>query len=211
MVCYHTPVAPPFAAGKPKNHYIGLIDPEKLMSNGVLILAPGDPASRLPTREQLVHALGDIGLLGAPLAGQDDTYLAGERFLQLITFMGCSPHVRLEPPVDGADAFCHLALLGPYDRPRLLHGRNTRPPRCPRCKTAITNWREFVDADTITCSHCGATCSMAQLEWRRNAGYGRLFIEIRNIFPGEAVPVDELMNRLRETGGGEWGYFYLQK
>ncbi len=181
------------------------------MSNGVLILSPNDPASSLPACKPLVQALGDIGLLGAPLTGADDTYLVGERFLQLITFMGCSPHVLLEPPEDGTDRFCHLALLGPYKQPRLLVGRNTRPPRCTQCKTAITNWREFVDADTITCSHCNATCSIAQLEWRKNAGYGRLFIEIRNIFPGEAVPVEELMNRLRETGGGEWGYFYLQR
>jgi hypothetical protein len=180
------------------------------MSIGILTLTPKDPATEPPARERLVQALEEVGLLGAPLAGQTDTYLVGERFLQLISFMGCSPHVRLEPPEDGSDNFCHLSLLGPYRPPRLLSGSNTRPPRCPECGTAIKAWRDYRDKATITCDQCGTSSPMDRLEWRNKAGYGQLFVQIHNIFPGEAVPVDELMKRLEESGGGKWSYFYLQ-
>jgi len=36
--------------------------------------------------------------------------------------------------------------------------------------------------------------------------FGRLLVEIHNVFPGEAVPGDQLMARLREVSGCEWDY-----
>jgi len=49
---------------------------------------------------------------------------------------------------------------------------------------------------------------MELIKWTKHAGFARLFIEIGNVFPGEAVPVDELLSCLRELGIGEWVYFY---
>jgi hypothetical protein len=183
--------------------------PENQMNDGRLLLHPHDPDAPLPSRAALLQALAEIGLLGAPL-GEDEAagFLVGEQFLQSITFMGCSPFIQLEPPADGG-GFCHLALLGPYAEPRLLHGRNTRPPPCPSCGKRMEGWREQLAQGVIGCTHCGSQTPLSRLTWRRNAGFGRCFLEIRHLFPGEAVPVDGLLLHLEAFGAGPWDYFYL--
>jgi hypothetical protein len=37
-----------------------------------------------------------------------------------------------------------------------------------------------------------------------------MFLEVRGIFPGEAVPVDRLLKALKDVSASEWGYFYIQ-
>jgi Zn ribbon nucleic-acid-binding protein len=180
------------------------------MSSGRLILFPDTPDSPAPEPGALMQFLQRIGLAGDPLDPAQATYLVGSRFMQLVSFMGCSPYLQLKPPEDGGSGFCHIALLGPFEQPRFLYGANTRPPRCPACSQPIKAWRENLALNRITCDNCGNISRPDELEWRRNAGVGRIFVEIRNIFPGEAVPVDELMNGLREIDGGAWSYFYLQ-
>jgi hypothetical protein len=180
------------------------------MSNGSLTLHPKDPNTSPATAAELVRLLDSIGLLGAPLDPGNAVFRVGDRFLQLISFLGCSPYLRLEPPEDGSDNFCHILVRGPFDRPRLLYGEGTRAPRCPACGAALTGWRAQAGSQVIGCSACGAKHPPDRITWGKHAGHGRLFVEIRNIFPGEAVPVDELLSRLGELDCGEWGYFYLQ-
>ena len=180
------------------------------MSNGKLLLSPKDPARPPPPLEAVAARLGEIGLLGATLDRTQGTYRAGARFLQLVTFLGCSPYLRFDPAAEGDGDFCHLALVGPFATPRLQYAANTRPPRCPRCGRLLEGWREFSDSGTIPCPACDTVHPPHLLEWGKSGGSGRLFIEIRNIFPGEAVPGEELLQELRDLGCGEWGYFYLQ-
>ncbi len=180
------------------------------MSNGKLLLYPKDPARTPPPLQAVAARLGEIGLLGAALDRIRGTYRVGERFLQLITFLGCSPYLRFDPAAEGDADFCHLALAGPFETPRLRYAANTRPPRCPRCGQPLEGWREFADSDAIDCPACDTAHPPHLLEWGKSGGSGRLFIEIRNIFPGEAVPGEELLRELCELGCGEWGYFYLQ-
>ncbi len=178
------------------------------MNNGSLVLYPKDPKVNPVAVPQLVHLLALIGLLGDPLEEATAVFSVGERFLQLISFLGCSPYLQLDPPADGDDDFCHLAILGPYAAARLSYGEDTRPPRCPSCGAAMKAWREEVNSGSVSCRECGTTHPLERIEWRKHAGYGRLFVEIRNIFPGEAVPVEELLTHLHDLGCGEWGYFY---
>lgn len=180
------------------------------MSNGKLLLYPKDPARTPPPLETVAARLGKIGLLGAPLDLSHGTFRAGTRFLQLVTFLGCSPFLRFDPPAEGGDDFCHLALIGPFATPRLQYAANTRPPRCPRCGQRLESWREFADTGAIRCTACDTAHPPHLLEWGKNGGSGRLFIEIRDIFPGEAVPGEELLAELRDLECGEWSYFYLQ-
>jgi hypothetical protein len=178
------------------------------MNDGKLLLHPRAPDAPLPGREELLRGLAGIGLLGTPLGGDGDGFLVGDRFLQLITFMGCSPFLQLEPPPEGGP-FCHLALLGPFPAPRLLHGHNTRPPPCPACGKRMEDWREGLAGGEVRCPCCGAATPLHGLRWRRNAGLSRCFLEVRNVFPGEAVPVDALLRHLEDFGAGPWDYFYL--
>lgn len=181
------------------------------MSSGSLFLHPSDAEAACP-RDDLVEVLAQAGLIGAAHAGRQNDFLVGDRFLQLITFMGCSPHIELDPPDGSDDDFCHV-LIHVYAAPRLLVGTNTRPPRCPACRKRIdievTSLRRDRSVKPVACNHCGAHHPVAALQWRRDAGFSRLFVEIRSVFPGEAVPVESLFQALAATTGCQWDYFYL--
>jgi hypothetical protein len=180
------------------------------MTNGSLILHPKNPAGNPAPATGLICHLGAVGLLGDPLEPENRVFRVGSRFLQLISFLGCSPYLQLDPPKDGSDNFCHIVVHGPFETPRLLYGEGVHPPRCPGCGAALKGWKEGVDSDLIRCGACGTNHSPGQIAWGKHAGYGCLFVEIRNIFPGEAIPVAELMSALQDLGLGEWGHFYLQ-
>jgi len=111
-------------------------------------LGPSLPAARAAL---VRHGQGIIQSLGSdqdpdqgahPCAGQGRShgFLAGEQFLALLAFAGCSVNVDLAPK-PGGGPFTHIRLLGPLPQPRLLAGRNTRPPRCPRCRTPYRDWQ----------------------------------------------------------------------
>lgn len=111
------------------------------MTHGTLVLQA--PSECIPDQPALIARLSDLGFVGAGYGETPGVYLAGPRFLQLITFLGCSPHLQLEPPADGSEDFCHIRLRGPFRTARLLSAGNTRPPRCPGCGKGLTNWRQL--------------------------------------------------------------------
>ncbi len=185
------------------------------MSSGKLLLHPGDHAV---DEDPLIETLRRSGFLGAEyhhaLAPDSRRWLAGERFLRLITFLGCSPYLAFKPPADGSDDFCHIELDGPHPRPRFHHGRNTRTGQCPVCRfrpddtqALIARAAQAPDAPW-TCPRCGATTPLGALNWRRNAGSGRLFLIVHSVFPNEAVPNPELLQALQQASGEEWRHFY---
>lgn len=180
---------------------------------GRLLLRAQDPFL-LPEREFLTARLSEAGLLGPPLAGRNDAFSVGERFLQLVTFSGCSVRVELSPAGDAS--FCHIRFTGPFRRPVFLSGRNTRPPRCRSCRSPLWNWKEVAPAwdkaapAPVSCPSCGETSPPWEYDWKEKAGFGRLFIQIEEIFPGEATPTPELMALLADASGCEWRHFYFQ-
>ena len=188
------------------------------MSAGKLLLHPAPDAEPPPTISRVTKALSELGFIGADLPSLGPNhFLAGERFLQLVSFLGCSPHVNLLAPADGRDNFSYLALLGPWDSPHLIHGSNTRPPGCPVCKKRNRNWRPLAAAWEVdrrlgdwTCDACGARSPPWEWNWRQQAGVGRFFVLVNDIFPSEAVPSNELLNRLQGETGTSWKHFYVQ-
>lgn len=150
------------------------------MTHGTLVLQA--PSECIPDQPALIARLSDLGFVGAGYGETPGVYLAGPRFLQLITFLGCSPHLQLEPPADGSEDFCHIRLRGPFRTARLLSAGNTRPPRCPGCGKGLTNWRQLESlwakggsGSEIGCAACGRSANPAELDWRRKAGFGTLF------------------------------------
>jgi hypothetical protein len=189
------------------------------MSVGKLLLHPRAVEMAPPPQAKLIAAMQSLGLFGDTLErdGGRPSFLAGRRFLQLITFLGCSPHINLEPPDDGKGEFCHLELLGPWQHPRFIQGRNTRPPGCPVCKRKKPEWRSLMEQQRIegrmtswTCDACGTQTPPSRWNWRQQAGFGRLLIQVSSIFPSEAVPTEELMSSLAALSGSPWQYFYIQ-
>jgi hypothetical protein len=177
---------------------------------GRLLLSPLDPLLA-PEPDPLCAGLAEAGLLGAPVPGIEGAYLVGERFLELVVFTGCSVQLELSPPAGGQGPFSHVRIIGPYPLPRLMSGRNTRPPRCRACRAPLRHWSgELVSSgsDDIRCLACGESAPLWAWDWKEQAGWGRLFEEV---FPGEATPAPALMILLGELAGGEpWRHFYVQ-
>ena len=180
------------------------------MKNGKLLIHPVAPDCIVDINKILL-LLVSIDFISLENRRSNGTFPAGDRFLQLVTFMGCSPHIRFEPEHPDDDDYCYIRLIE-SESPLLLVSDNSRTPGCPYCrKPAIADWSllENGQPNPVACQHCGAMSRPEELRWRNDAGMARLFIEINSIFPGEAQPVESLMQHLQQETGCEWRYFYL--
>lgn len=177
--------------------------------NGSLYLFPEDPLAA-PEPEQILTLLRTLEVIGAPFAQGpcQQVFLAGDGFPRHVIFAGCSPHLRFEPADEQDCDFCHVALLGPYEHPRLITGRQTRSPRCPHCQTRLPHWQAALSspAAAVTCPSCHQGLTAATLDWRQQAAIGRVLLEFRNVFPGEAVPGDRLTRGMAEVTDLPWRY-----
>lgn len=184
------------------------------MTINKLILHPEEP-NWLPSSTEAVQSV----LLEQQFIGQSFEYngqshfYAGDRYLQLISYLGCSPYVNLdsESNMDDHDA-CHVVITPATDSANFLGGDNVVTPRCPHCRKPEENWKDLIASDSSTwqCTHCGESAQPHQLNWRQKAGFARTSIELWGVFPSEAVPSDQLMAQLRENLGMRWTYFYYQ-
>ena len=184
-----------------------------------LALHPSDPVLGPVDRDRLLAGLRGMGLIATPFEFRGgESFLAGPEFPRLLTFLGCSPHLLTDAVDQDAAGFYCLSVAGPFTAVRFVSSRLTRPPACPHCKRRVPEWRGMISAwgnDTRgyawNCPDCGSASRPEQLNWRQKAGFGRLFVEVHGVFPGEAVPADRLMAGLREISGSAWRYFYYQE
>lgn len=179
------------------------------MSQGSLILHPENIDSHTD-EQQVTQLLLHNGLIGSAIDDMQNSYSAGETFLQLITFMGCSPHVRFEPENDQDNGYCYVTITA-CETLQIRMSEHARPPRCCTCKKPVgKGWQTAVlQGELISCPHCHERQRPDQLSWRNDSGMGRFFIEIHNIFPGEAQPVPHLLLQLQSINTHPWRYFYL--
>lgn len=185
------------------------------VTTGSLLLHPADPGAPPPAATAVAQVLDTLGLIGDPL-GPPGAFRVGPEFLRHVTFLGCAPHLVLEPPADGRTTFSHVVIAGPFREPRLVVGTNTVAPRCPGCRTRFGGWRDVL-ADWVAeplavralCATCGAIHRPADLDWRDGAATGRLFVAVQNVFPGEAVPGEGLLQALGGLGAGAWRYAWV--
>ena len=177
-----------------------------------LILHPRDHQAIYPV-EPLLGSLQTSGLIDESFTYQGKPhYRPGEHFLELVTFLGCSPVVSLgEPGLTGED-FCHISLIASQETPSFLHGDNIKSPRCPKCRHTYQDWQGIIQLwqqeQPITCPQCGNESQAHELKWRQCAGFLRQGIIIWGIFEGEAVPSEQLLQVLEESSNLRWSYFY---
>jgi hypothetical protein len=186
---------------------------------GRLVFTPADPFHLPPDIPAIIERLRRIEFCAEPVSGLNGHhYLLGRRFMQLVSFMGCSPFIHLQPTEDD-QPFCHLIVDGPYPEPVFLQGRNTTPPSCEQCRKRIPDWQPLIEqwrrrpqTFLATCPHCGHRQNPVSYNWRQSAGCGRLFLYVENIFPNEAIPSPELLKALEEEERNclAWSYFYIQ-
>jgi hypothetical protein len=187
------------------------------MATGKLILCPSDPAWVPEDPAQVCARLRAIGLLGAQFDYRGRTHWhAGPAFLQHVTFLGCSPVVALGVGSDAPGAgSCSITCRFAGEGPEFVSGSNTTAPRCPVCRRSepawpdlVAAWRDDPEAFRWTCPGCGTALAVVDLDWRHDAGVGRFFVEIRGIYPSEAVPGEHLLAALSDLSGMRWAYFY---
>ena len=176
-----------------------------------LYLHPANPLWQPAASNSVSSALRESGLTG-PLVAKTtaDEYLAGDRFMERVMFLGCSPQLALDP-VQSADGqqLCCIRLHNFREVNFLCTGR--RPAvRCGTCRAnAGLSEPDYYDA-VYRCGKCGRESLYSDLDWRKGAGFSQYFIEIRGVYPHEAVPSDALLNRLNTLSDCHWKYFYQQ-
>lgn len=173
--------------------------------NGSLYLSPADPLLA-PEPGRVLACLAGLKITGTLSyeAPRKRVFAAGEDFMRHVIYAGCSPHLRFQPEEPHDRDFCHVAVLGPYPRPEVITGENTVNPRCPACRSHLVDWQERMHTGELECPRCGRISSPWELDWRQHAAVGRLLVELRNVFPGEASPSDRLLNALADAAGMPW-------
>ena len=182
------------------------------LADNRLVLYPRE-ANTVISERVLAEALGKIGFIGESFMIEGEKrYFAGEHFIDHISFLGCSPHINLEPAED--TEFCHVSFFL-ADKPMFLAGDNLGPPSCPSCrkrqqsgKLTISPWQTVSEDMCWQCEHCGQEHAYTALNWRRTAAIARTSVHVWGVHESEAVPNESLLNCLRALGAGEWEYFY---
>lgn len=156
--------------------------------------------------QQALHGLGMIDeVLTAP-----GYFGVGEHFIDHVSFLGCSPDLRLEPEADdnpGDAGFIHVSLNHLDGELLYRQGRNPRPPLCPACRKPVKNIQNVTVP--YTCMHCDAVNDPVDLVWRDGEVVSLDSIDIIGIFPREGVPTDNFMTELARMTGIKWRYLYL--
>ncbi|MCP4041994.1 MAG: hypothetical protein GY731_08560 [Gammaproteobacteria bacterium] len=192
-----------------------------------LILHPADPEQIPADIPVLLNTLKGIRFIGADFQVNGEVrHFAGEDFLNLITFLGCSPSVAFDPPQGGdgivtreqMTTFCHIGISGISKEIIFTAGDNATTPRCPHCRYPVDDWQNIIAtwrADRAayrwSCPRCARDIAAPEFNCRQTAGFGRFFVDVWGIYPSEAVPTERLLRTLEETTGGKWRFFYYQR
>lgn len=216
-----TPETLPLSTSNPPAGDLDAAGDQAALHTGRLVLTPTDP-HRVPDIALLIEGLSRAGFLGAPWRpetpppGQgapEPAFAVGAGFLSLLTFAGCAVRIHEDT---GAGRFSHIRIPAVSAHPRLMIGRNTRAPRCAGCRAPLSGWRERVEHWAkhlhagVRCPACGETRPPWLWDWKQHGGYGRAFVCIEEVFPGEAVPTPAFFEQLIRISGLGWRHFYIQ-
>ncbi|WP_214660552.1 hypothetical protein [sulfur-oxidizing endosymbiont of Gigantopelta aegis] len=181
--------------------------------------------------EQILTALSDAGFLGDFFTKEyanetnevQSGYLIGSDFLQLITFLGCAPHIEIVIPEEASawKQFCHIEIQQ-YQQSIYYKGLNNPKCSCPHCTARVAkNLPDSFKHDSqwqanklyIECPKCHEKSLVENLNWRHSGGFGAFFIVVNSIYPNEAVPTEKLLQILQQASKGvfaSWDYFYSE-
>lgn len=180
---------------------------------GSLFLCPSQADFTPDDISTVVSVLQTIGFISHSIAPADkgNAFFSGDRFLDYIAYMGCSPAIQFEnsTTADGSgDNFCHIKIHLFEAAQLLVSKKQSRAPHCPNCSKPVINWQANKTQTQIFCESCNTWSDIADFDWRKMAGYGRFFIEITDIFPREAIPRQSLLDELVRAFDTRWLYFY---
>jgi hypothetical protein len=173
-----------------------------------LLLYPVTALLTAPQTDVIAAALQQCGLISSESSTVN--YPAGNRLLELLSFLGCAPNINLTP--EQGDNFCHV-LISPWKSGTHYLGHvNNALPRCPQCKATLPQWQDRINWQLgntpCHCSNCNTHSTMLHLNWKQQGAYSCMAVEIINIHPFEAAPSEELLNVLQTVTNVEWSYCY---
>jgi len=177
------------------------------MNISKLIFFPKSPDKIIKTQVLLQSLIASEFIIGD--AHKNNHYLPAERFLKLITFLGCSPNINLFP-VKGEN-HCFISFIKPSEQTVCVGHTSTVNPKCPICTKRIANWKKTswtLAGEMCCCDKCQQQTLYAELNWKQECGFARCGFEVNHIYPHEAVPTDKLLNLLNQVSGFDWDYCY---
>ena len=176
-------------------------------STCALYLCPEQHDFAVRDISKFVTQLQHNGLISEAIAERENSFFTGERFLDYIAYMGCSPAIQFEASTAGEN-FCQIKIHH-YDAAKLIVSqKQARDPHCPNCNKPVKDWLSYKTEESISCRSCNTTANIADFDWRKMAGYARVFIEITDVFPKEAMPQQILLDKLTGICKTDWQYFY---
>ena len=180
-----------------------------------LVLYPINVGYRPENWNNIQVNLARSGFIGSLIPSKDKCFFVGERFLQLITFLGCSPDIQLSPEDGDDDKYCRVELSDLSDELSFRYFERDVSARCPNCRKNIRHWSQSVKewgesqkSISVSCEYCDSDVSIFDLNWRHNAAFARCFIDVWHIYPQEAIPTEELLKLLLDETEQEWDYFF---
>ncbi len=174
-----------------------------------LMLLPDDHRWAPDKTDTTIQTLSETGLIEKAISGRANAFYTGDKFLDLIAFVGCSPALQFRPTAANPD-FCYIHLHT-LTEPTLIHSlKQARAPQCPRCQKPVKNWQDSYHEhhSHLACDYCGKHSDIETFNWRKSAGIASFFIEITSVFPREAIPQSALIKSLEKIHCGNWTYFY---
>lgn len=145
-------------------------------------------------------------------------FYAGSKLSSLLMFCGCAPKIQLSLQNNGLPDSNFVALqLTFFSKNKYFYpGKQPFYYCCPKCSTSIElsigKEKLLLDKNSyFSCSQCAKHYHFNAINWRRKAGYGQFFIEVRGVFESEAIPSDQLLKILHGVTKSKWAYFYADE
>lgn len=178
-----------------------------------LILSPQQNEFSLNNIKLFISKLSDLHFLGHELeaSGNYQCFETGDDFLHQITFLGCSPTLYSSDNSDDNKTFISIAQ---HKLTQFANSSPVPPARCPHCQKTDKNWPLYLqhwsenNERIENCPHCDKSFHFTQMKWKKNAGYGQLFIQIHGIQEQLAVPNQIFIDELQSLTVTKWEYFF---
>ncbi|MDH5425502.1 MAG: hypothetical protein OEY29_10930 [Gammaproteobacteria bacterium] len=178
-----------------------------------LILSPQQNEFSLSNIKLFISKLSELDFIGSELGPSADyqCFETGDDFLHQITFLGCSPTLFSADNSDDSKTFISIAQ---HQQIQFANSSPLPPARCPHCQKTDKNWPLYLqhwsdNNDSFeSCPNCHKDFNFTQMKWKKNAGYGQLFIQIHGIQEQLAVPNQIFMDELQSLTHTPWEYFF---
>ena len=179
-----------------------------------LILTPVDNQFILNKTDVFIQALSELKFIDHELTSSEHyrCFEIGDDFLHQVTFLGCSPTLY---SASNADDNTFISITQ-NNNIQFGHSSSVPPPRCPYCRKTDKKWPQYfqhwndnLDAEEI-CPSCNKTFKFSEMKWKKNGGFGKLFIQIHGVQEQLAVPNQSFMDALQSITHTDWEYFFAE-